>query len=134
MSPPRRRLSFPETASQDIITSARASLNAFGPINTLNVMNNSPQNKENSPLVARKKLTPQLAREQEGFIDVESASRTSEGFGITVSYWRDLESIKKWKAQSEHAAAQRMGRDAFYQSYRLRIARVERDYGFERNE
>ena len=75
-----------------------------------------------------------LAREQEGFIDVESASRTSDGFGITVSYWRDLESIKKWRAQSEHAAAQRMGRDAFYRSYRLRIARVERDSGFDRDE
>ena len=76
----------------------------------------------------------ELAREQEGFIDVESASRTSEGFGITVSYWRDLESIKKWKAQSEHAAAQKMGRDAFYRSYRLRVARIERDYGFDRAE
>ena len=75
-----------------------------------------------------------LAREQEGFIDVESAARTSEGFGITVSYWRDLESIRKWKAQSEHAAAQRMGRDAFYRSYRLRVARVERECGFERGE
>ena len=75
-----------------------------------------------------------LAREQEGFIDVESAARTSEGSGITVSYWRDLESIRKWKNVSEHAAAQRMGRDAFYRSYRLRIARVERDYGFERDE
>ena len=74
----------------------------------------------------------ELAREQEGFIDVESAARTTDGFGITVSYWRDLESIRKWKAQSEHAAAQRMGRDAFYRSYRLRIARVEREYGFER--
>ena len=74
-----------------------------------------------------------LAREQEGFIDVESAARTSEGFGITVSYWRDLESISRWKAQSEHAAAQRMGRDAFYKNYRLRVARVERDYGFDRD-
>ena len=73
----------------------------------------------------------ELAREQEGFIDVESAARTSEGFGITVSYWRDLESIRKWKNVSEHAAAQKMGRDAFYRSYRLRIARVEREYGFE---
>ena len=73
----------------------------------------------------------ELAREQEGFIDVESASRTSAGFGITVSYWRDLESIRRWKAQSEHAAAQRMGRDAFYRSYKLRIAKVEREYGFE---
>ena len=74
----------------------------------------------------------ELAREQEGFIDVESAARTSDGFGITVSYWRDLESIKKWKNVSEHAAAQKMGRDAFYKNYRLRIARVEREYGFER--
>ena len=74
-----------------------------------------------------------LAREQDGFLGMESASRTSEGFGITVSYWRDLESIRRWKAQSEHAAAaQRMGRDTFYRSYRLRIARVEREYGFER--
>ena len=76
----------------------------------------------------------ELAKEQEGFIDVESAARTSEGFGITVSYWRDLESIRKWKNVSEHAAAQRMGRDAFYRSYRLRIARVEREYGFDRGE
>jgi len=73
----------------------------------------------------------ELAREQEGFIDVESAERTSEGFGITVSYWRDLESIRRWKAQSEHAAAQKMGRDAFYRSYKLRIARVERECGFD---
>ena len=75
-----------------------------------------------------------LAREQEGFIDVESASRTSDGFGITVSYWRDLESIRKWKNVSEHAAAQRMGRDAFYRSYRLRIAKVERECVFDRGE
>ena len=72
-----------------------------------------------------------LAKEQDGFLGVESASRTTGGFGITVSYWRDLESIRNWKAQSEHAAAQKMGRDAFYKNYRLRIARVERDYGFE---
>ena len=75
----------------------------------------------------------ELAREQDGFLGVESAARTSEGFGITVSYWRDLESIRRWKAQSEHAAAQKMGRDAFYRSYRLRIAKVEREYGFDRD-
>ena len=75
-----------------------------------------------------------LAKEQDGFLGVESAARTSDGFGITVSYWRDLESIRRWKAQSEHAAAQKMGRDAFYKNYRLRVALVEREYGFEREE
>lgn len=39
------------------------------------------------------------------------------------------------KNVSEHAAAQRMGRDAFYRSYKLRITRVvEREYGFDRDE
>ena len=76
----------------------------------------------------------ELAKKQDGFLGVESASRTSDGFGITVSYWRDLESIRRWKAQSEHAAAQKMGRDAFYKNYRLRVARVERGYGFDREE
>ena len=76
----------------------------------------------------------ELAKEQDGFLGVESAARTSEGFGITVSYWRDLESIRRWKSVSEHAAAQRMGRDTFYKNYRLRIARVEREYGFDREE
>ena len=74
-----------------------------------------------------------LAKEQEGFIGIESAARTAEGFGITVSYWRDLESIRKWKNVAEHAAAQKMGRDAFYRSYKLRIARVERECGFDRD-
>ena len=76
----------------------------------------------------------ELARQQDGFLGVESAARTNDGFGITVSYWRDLESIRKWKNVSEHAAAQRMGRDAFYRSYRLRVARIEREYGFERGD
>ena len=75
----------------------------------------------------------ELAMAQDGFLGVESASRTSEGFGITVSYWRDLESIREWKAQSEHAAAQKMGRGAFYKNYRLRVARVERECGFDRD-
>ena len=39
-------------------------------------------------------LMESLAKEQDGFLGVESARNE---IGITVSYWRDLESIKKWK-------------------------------------
>ncbi|MDR5861261.1 antibiotic biosynthesis monooxygenase [Halomonas eurihalina] len=67
-----------------------------------------------------------LASQQPGFLGVESAR---EEVGITVSYWADLESIKRWKAQAEHREAQRMGREAWYANYRVRIARVEREYG-----
>lgn len=51
----------------------------------------------------------ELARKQEGFLGVESA-RGSDGFGITISYWKTEDSIKKWKAHSEHQIAQELGR------------------------
>jgi heme-degrading monooxygenase HmoA len=69
----------------------------------------------------------QLAAEQPGFLGIESAR---EGLGITVSYWLDLESIKQWKANAEHLVAQKLGREQWYTSFRVRIAKVERDYGF----
>ncbi len=68
----------------------------------------------------------ELAAEQPGYLGVESAR---DGLGITVSYWQDLESIKRWKGQAEHREAQRQGKDRWYSSYRTRIARVEREYG-----
>jgi heme-degrading monooxygenase HmoA len=68
----------------------------------------------------------QLASEQPGFIGIESAR---EDVGITVSYWRDLESIKRWKANTEHLFAQKLGREQWYRSFKTRIAKVERDYG-----
>ena len=66
-----------------------------------------------------------LARQQPGFLGVESV-RDGEGFGITVSYWRDEASIAAWKAHAEHAAAQRLGRERWYGAFALRVCRVER--------
>jgi heme-degrading monooxygenase HmoA len=68
----------------------------------------------------------ELAAQQPGFLGVESAR---EELGITVSYWSDLESIKRWKSHADHLLAQRMGMEKWYSSYKTRIARVERDYG-----
>ena len=60
-------------------------------------------------------------------LGVESAR---EEVGITVSYWRDLESVAAWKRVVDHVAALRLGRERWYATYRVRIARVEREYGF----
>jgi heme-degrading monooxygenase HmoA len=68
-----------------------------------------------------------MAAEQPGYLGVESAR---EGVGITVSYWRDLESITRWKRVTEHLTAQRLGRETWYSAYSVRVARVERAYGF----
>ncbi len=70
----------------------------------------------------------ELAALQPGYLGVESAR---ERVGITVSYWRDLASIKAWKAQAGHLVAQQTGRSDWYARYTTRIARVERDYSFE---
>ena len=51
-----------------------------------------------------------------------------DGLGITVSYWKDLESIRAWKAHAEHQVAQKLGHEKWYAAFKTRIARVERDY------
>lgn len=68
-----------------------------------------------------------LAAQQPGFLGVESARND---VGITVSYWRDLEAIKQWKMHIEHQEAQRLGHEKWYATFKTRIAKVERDYGF----
>jgi len=71
----------------------------------------------------------ELAQKQEGFLGVESAR---DEIGITVSYWRDLDSIKKWKENEHHILAREKGREKWYKSFTTRIAKVERHYQFSR--
>jgi heme-degrading monooxygenase HmoA len=73
----------------------------------------------------------ELGAKYPGFLGIESA-RGADGLGITVSYWRDEASIKAWKADMEHQRAQAAGRESWYQRYEVRVAKVERAYGFER--
>ncbi|HET6591542.1 MAG TPA: antibiotic biosynthesis monooxygenase [Xanthomonadales bacterium] len=68
----------------------------------------------------------ELAAAQPGFLGVESARGD---LGISVSYWADLDSIRRWKSNLEHQEAQRLGREAWYLRYRVRISKVEREYG-----
>ena len=70
----------------------------------------------------------ELAATQSGFLGIESA-RGEDGLGITVSYWRSEQDIAAWKANAEHLVAQRLGREKWYESFQLRVARVERAYG-----
>lgn len=70
-----------------------------------------------------------LAREQPGFIDVESAR--SE-LGITVSYWESTEAIAQWKQQVDHLLAQELGKAKWYEWYKVRICKVEHSYDFSK--
>lgn len=71
----------------------------------------------------------ELARRQPGFLGIDTVR---DGVaGITVSYWSDLRSIAAWKAHVEHQSAQVLGKTRWYEHYIVRIARVERAYGFD---
>lgn len=68
-----------------------------------------------------------LLANQEGFLGFENAS---EEIGITISYWKDIASIMAWRNNLGHLAAQKKGKDSFYETFKVRIAKVERDYSF----
>lgn len=72
----------------------------------------------------------ELAQLQPGFLGVEATG--DDNLSIAVSYWDSDESIRKFKALADHLVIQQKGQDTYYQNYTMRIAKVERDYTFER--
>jgi len=70
----------------------------------------------------------ELAREQPGFLGVESARE--DGLGITVSYWASEAAILAWKHHAEHRAVREQGRSTWYSAFHTRVCKVERDYTF----
>ena len=70
----------------------------------------------------------ELVAKQPGFLGVESA-RGADGFGITVSYWKDEASARAWKQVGEHLGAQALGKQRWYEAYAVRVATVARTYG-----
>ena len=65
----------------------------------------------------------------EGFISLERfESITTKGKFVSLQFWRDEESVRKWRNLQRHREAQAKGRAGIFRSYRLRIASVLRDY------
>lgn len=75
----------------------------------------------------------ELVRRQPGFLGVESA-RDGEGFGITVAYFENEAAIRAWREHAEHAQTRQRGRDAWYRHFDVRVAKVERAYGWDRGD
>ena len=71
-----------------------------------------------------------LAATYDGFLGIESA-RDPDGFGITVSYWTTTDAIRAWRDDAEHTHTRDTGRADWYDHYELRVARVERAYGWD---
>lgn len=73
-------------------------------------------------------LKPELER-AEGFISIERfESLTAKGKFLSLQFWKDEESVRKWRNVQLHRKAQAAGRAGIFKEYRLRIAGVLRDY------
>jgi heme-degrading monooxygenase HmoA len=71
----------------------------------------------------------ELAKEQPGFLGFETVR---DLVGISVSYWKDISSVQQLKGNVDHIEAQIKGKNDWYKSYKVRIAKVEREYSFEK--
>ncbi|MCK4588050.1 MAG: antibiotic biosynthesis monooxygenase [Gammaproteobacteria bacterium] len=66
---------------------------------------------------------------QNGFISIERfQSLSQENKVLSLSFWRDEEAIRKWRNELDHRLAQKKGMDSLFDSYRIRVAEVVRDY------
>ena len=75
------------------------------------------------------KLRPGLDQ-IDGFISIERfQSITHPGKILSLSFWRDEESVAQWRNVEMHRQAQAKGRTSVFRDYRLRVAHVLRDYG-----
>jgi len=50
---------------------------------------------------------------------------------IAISYWDSLEQIKKWKQNSEHLRAQKLGQEKWYEDYSVEIVEIISKYNKE---
>ncbi len=73
---------------------------------------------------------------RDGFISIERfQSLTDEGKILSLSFWRDEDAIKDWRNLLQHRSAQNKGKYSLFSRYRIRVAKVVRDYsGTERDE
>lgn len=77
----------------------------------------------------------EILPEMDGFISVERyESLVNTGKYLSLSFWRDEEAVRAWRNRMEHRGAQREGRARVFESYRLRVAHVVRDYGLDERE
>ena len=91
--------------------------------------------KKDEYLTIAAELKPVLEK-IEGFISVERFQSINDpGKMLSLSFWKDEESIKQWRNTEMHRLAQSKGRENIFKDYHLRIANVNRDYGmFDRKE
>jgi len=73
-------------------------------------------------------LKPEL-EQIDGFLSVERfESLTTPGKYVSLSFWRDEAAVEVWYRHAGHRAAQATGKADIFADFRIRVAKVLRDY------
>lgn len=72
-----------------------------------------------------------LAKTMPGFIEFKSF-RADDGEKVSLVYWEDEETLRAWRQHVRHREAQHLGREKWYDSYRIDVAQVIRSKTFTR--
>jgi len=73
-------------------------------------------------------LREQLASSP-GFISIERFQSLSDPDKLlSLSFWKDEESVSEWRNLEEHRLAQTQGRANLFRDYRIRVGSIMRDY------
>ena len=71
-------------------------------------------------------------RRFDGFISIERFQSISDPARfVSLSFWRDEDTVRQWRNVQKHRQAQAKGRRGIFSSYRLRVCSVIRDYGMK---
>ena len=71
------------------------------------------------------------ARTMPGFVDFKHY-RADDGERLAAIWWESDETMRAWAEDAEHREAQRLGRERWYEWFRLDVGKVVRAYGFDR--
>lgn len=67
-----------------------------------------------------------------GFVDF-TIFRGTDGEDLLVVHWDSMDALKVWSADTQHIIAKRLGREKWYEYFKVEIAEVTRNYAFDRD-
>lgn len=73
------------------------------------------------------------ARTMAGFVEFKSFT-AEDGERLAVIWWENEETLTLWREDVRHRLAQRLGRETWYQNYRIEVAHTVRSRDFAHQE
>ena len=68
-------------------------------------------------------------KHEKGFISAERyKSNIKKDSYVSISTWKDKESVEKWHMNKRHQISQSKGKEKIFNSFRIRVAEVFKDY------